>query len=138
MCFSWNTGLVRSKMREDVVSSRPGAALLRSAFPNTKSLAYVWLATSCPSKRVFLIDNLLVRIHLIIVMIRWTGLAPWGFESPFPGGLAFTFLAHHTTHGVCPLTQRSITLAHSLCLQSHLQTLTLINLVSITITTRLL
>ena len=22
-------------------------------------------------------DNLLVRIHLIIVMIRWTGLAPW-------------------------------------------------------------
>ena len=23
--------------------------------------------------------NLLVRIHLIIVMIRWTGLAPWEF-----------------------------------------------------------
>ena len=28
------------------------------------------------------IDNLLVRIHFIIVMIRWTGLAPWEFESP--------------------------------------------------------
>ena len=25
----------------------------------------------------FFIDNLQVRIHFIIVMIRWTGLAPW-------------------------------------------------------------
>ena len=33
----------------------------------------------------FFIDNLLVRIHFIIVMIRWTGLAPWEFE--FLGGL---------------------------------------------------
>ena len=24
----------------------------------------------------------LVRIHFIIVMIRWTGLAPWEFEFP--------------------------------------------------------
>ena len=30
-----------------------------------------------PSEREFFIDNLLVRIHVIIVMIRWTGLAPW-------------------------------------------------------------
>ena len=29
------------------------------------------------SEREFFIDNLLVRIHFIIVMIRWTGLAPW-------------------------------------------------------------
>jgi len=29
------------------------------------------------------IDNLLVRILFIIVMIRWTGLAPWEFEFPF-------------------------------------------------------
>ena len=30
--------------------------------------------------------NLLVRIHFIIVMIRWTGLAPWeiGFHFPRP------------------------------------------------------
>ena len=34
-------------------------------------------------EREFFIDNLLVRIHLIIVMIRWTGLAPWEFEFPF-------------------------------------------------------
>jgi len=30
-----------------------------------------------PRDREFFIDNLLVRIHFIIVMIRWTGLAPW-------------------------------------------------------------
>ena len=28
-------------------------------------------------ERDFLIDNLLVRIHYIIVMIKWTGLVPW-------------------------------------------------------------
>jgi len=43
-----------------------------------------------PTEREFIIDNLLVRIHFIIVMIRWTGLAPWEFESPFPGSLTFT------------------------------------------------
>ena len=34
-------------------------------------------------KREFLMDNLLVRIHFSIVMMRWTGLAPWQFEFPF-------------------------------------------------------
>jgi len=33
-----------------------------------------------PAHREFFIDNLLVRIQFIIVMIRWTGLAPWEFE----------------------------------------------------------
>jgi hypothetical protein len=33
----------------------------------------------------FFIDNPLVQIHFISEMIRWTGLAPWKFESPFPG-----------------------------------------------------
>jgi len=28
-------------------------------------------------EREFCIDNLLVRIHYIIVMFRWTDLAPW-------------------------------------------------------------
>jgi len=37
----------------------------------------------------FFIDNLLVRIHLIIVMIGWAGLASWAFESPFPGSLVW-------------------------------------------------
>jgi len=36
---------------------------------------------------------LVVRIHCIIVMIGWTGLAPWEFEFPFPGSLTSTFLA---------------------------------------------
>ena len=36
-------------------------------------------------------NYLLVRIHFIIVMIRWTGLAPWEFEFPFPGSLTSTF-----------------------------------------------
>ena len=39
---------------------------------------------SIPPEREFFIDNLLVRIHFIIEMIWWTGLAPWEFEFPFP------------------------------------------------------
>ena len=42
--------------------------------------------------RDFFIDNLLVRIHFIIVMIRWTGLAPWELEFPLPGSLTSSFL----------------------------------------------
>ena len=44
------------------------------------------------TEREFFIVNLLVRIHFIIEMIRWTGLAPWEFEFPFSGSLASTFL----------------------------------------------
>ena len=43
-------------------------------------------------EREFFIDNLLVRNHFIIVMIRWTGLASWQFEFPFTGSLTSTFL----------------------------------------------
>jgi len=32
----------------------------------------------------FSIDNLLVRVYFIIMMIRWTGLAPWEFEGHPP------------------------------------------------------
>ena len=38
----------------------------------------------------------MVRIHFIIVMIRWTGLAPWEFEFPFPCSLTSTFLGRET------------------------------------------
>ena len=44
-------------------------------------------------EREFFLDNLLARIHIIIEMIRWTGLAPWEIEFPFPGNLTSTFLA---------------------------------------------
>jgi len=33
----------------------------------------------------------------IIVMIRWTGLAPWEFEFPFSGSLTSTFLARRAS-----------------------------------------
>ena len=31
------------------------------------------------AEKDFFIDNLLVRIHYIIEMMKWTGLAPWEF-----------------------------------------------------------
>jgi hypothetical protein len=43
-------------------------------------------------EREFFIDSLMARIHLVIAIIRWTGLGPWEFEFPFPGSLASTFL----------------------------------------------
>ena len=49
-------------------------------------------ARALPIEREFFIDNLLVRIHFIIVIFRWTGLAPWEFEFPFPGSLTTSFL----------------------------------------------
>ena len=33
-------------------------------------------------------------------MVRWTGLAPWEFEFPFPGSLTSTFLALFPTLAV--------------------------------------
>ena len=44
------------------------------------------------TERDFFIDNLLVQIHYIILMIRWTGLAPREFEFPLPGSFLSTFL----------------------------------------------
>jgi len=43
-------------------------------------------------QREIFVDDLLVRIHFIIVMMRWTGLALWEFEFPFQGGLISTSL----------------------------------------------
>ena len=42
-------------------------------------------------ERDFFIDNLLVRIHFIIVMIGWTGLAPWELEFAFREALHLPF-----------------------------------------------
>ena len=39
------------------------------------------------------VDNLLVRSHCIIVMIKWTGLARWQFDF-VPCSLASTVLGH--------------------------------------------
>jgi len=47
----------------------------------------------------FFIDSLMVRIYSIIVMIRWTGLAPWEFEFPFSGSRTSRW---NTTHQPIP------------------------------------
>jgi len=44
------------------------------------------LLRHCRRRRHVVLANLLVRIHFIFVMIRWTGLAPWEFEAPSPRG----------------------------------------------------
>ena len=51
-----------------------------------------------PEKDIY-IENLLVRIHLIIEMIWWTGLAPLEISVPFPGSLTSIFQ-------VCPTKLR--------------------------------
>ena len=55
------------------------------------------LYTPHPSEREFFIDNLLLWIHYIIVMKRWTGPAPCDFDFPFPGILIYTFLSTSLT-----------------------------------------
>ena len=44
-------------------------------------------------ERELFIGNRMVRIHFVIVMIRWTGPAPWECEFHFSGSLTSTFLA---------------------------------------------
>ena len=42
----------------------------------------------CVMRKSFLLTTYWSENHFIIVMIRWTGLAPWEFEFPIPGSLA--------------------------------------------------
>ena len=70
------------------------------------------------AQREFFIDNLLVRIHFIVVMIRWTSRAPWEFESPFPGSLISTFLDPGT-----PVVLSGLVLAVHAQMQVHNPTL---------------
>ena len=65
----------------------------RLLYHSTLGSGTVRSSASCHAQeREFFIDPLLVRIHFIIVMIRWTSLAPWECEFPFPGSLTSTFL----------------------------------------------
>ena len=66
----------------------PGRRTGRTGLSRTSRPCFAWEVL----ERDFSIDNLLVRIHVIIVMIRWTGLAPWEFEFPFSGSRTSTFL----------------------------------------------
>ena len=72
--------------------TRPAASASKACEGSARASFSRWVLTCLGTDREFFIDNLLVRIHLIIVMIRWTGLAPWEFEFPFPGNLTSTFL----------------------------------------------
>ena len=53
--------------------------------------------TSKQRQREHFIDNLLFRIHFIIVMIKWTGFAQWEFEFPSAGSLTSTLLGWSRT-----------------------------------------
>ena len=61
----------------------------RGCMPRTFPSALASHTTPCMAavlvviKSEFFIDDLLVRIHFIIVMVRWTGLAPWSLISLF-------------------------------------------------------
>jgi len=75
---------------------------------------------SLPTRqREFFIDNLLVRILFIIVMVRWTGLAPWELEFPFPGSFTSTFLGPPTRQPAmltnCGESQSSLFFKIKLC-----------------------
>jgi hypothetical protein len=48
---------------------------------------YPQLPKPTQRERDLVTDNLQVRMHYIIEMIWWAGLAPWEFELPFPGSL---------------------------------------------------
>jgi len=90
--FTPPSGLWRSHLTNSHLNIRAFHALLysnASRFTRNVSATY--------RERKFFIDNLLVRIHFIIVMIRWTGLAPWGFEFLFPGSSTSTFLGRLCT-----------------------------------------
>ena len=67
------------------VSSPPAPEQTRQADPAQGPAVLLSSSWSLRSQkeRELLIDNLLVRIHFIIEMIWWTGLAPWEFEFSF-------------------------------------------------------
>jgi len=64
---------------KDWVDEKTGVPMSMAA-QRTQSL----LQAQVPPPRERVLDNLLVRVHFIFVMIRWTGLAPWEVEFTFP------------------------------------------------------
>jgi len=90
-----STVMTLMSAREARVKMTPPNCERRNADPPT-----------CPERGLFS-DNLLVRIHFIIVMIRRTGLVPREFKFPFPGSLTSTFLGLlSTAHAGCAVQIR--------------------------------
>jgi len=86
------------------VTSR--VALLNRRFPRRAERAVMQHARGSPhpTQREFFIDNLLVRIHFIIVTIRWTGLAPSEFESVGSAALPHRFCRYSTRGSLAGLS----------------------------------
>ena len=59
---------------EGAVSDERGTPAGQNASPESA----LWSKDDRQPERELFADNLPVRIHHIIMMIRWTGLAPWG------------------------------------------------------------
>ena len=86
LCVSLNSRPESNKEKE-----RPGAGtrLAPACSPGRLFVLFPGISEFPPGRilhgreREFFIDNLLARIHFIIVMIRWTGLAPWDLNSLF-------------------------------------------------------
>jgi len=78
------------KKKRGCGGARCRAARCPSRLPNARGTR----ASTCQRERV-----ILVRVHFIIVKIRWTGLAPWELECPFPGSLTSTDLPRHILGG---------------------------------------
>ena len=60
--------------------------MIREARVSLGSTRMLFPYLSRVAERDFFTDNLLVRVHFIIEMIWWIGLAPWEFEFPFRVG----------------------------------------------------
>ena len=74
ICTGWSDGAIRVyDLLDPTGSVEAQLTQSRNRFP------------ALPGEREFIVDNLLVRIHFTIVMIWWTGLAPWEFEHLFSG-----------------------------------------------------
>ena len=74
--------------------------------PNLRLIDFCKQVTPSLASCLGLSEGLEVRIHFIIVMIRWTGLVPWEFEFLFPGSLTSTLQAGFPRAGELPGAER--------------------------------
>ena len=91
--------VIKKKRRVRTSASR-GA---QSSVATTVEVFTLSSSSPTPVVREFFIDNVLVRIHFIIVMIRWTGLAPWelrGGQSAVATGVHAHLQLSHPCTGV--------------------------------------
>ena len=102
-CHASDLGCIRTPTMSESRGLKRDNLRLRCKFGDTRLMVgylklYLLFSANPESitrcERDFFIDNLLVQIHYIIVMIRWTGLAPWEFELSFPGSLISNFLVY--------------------------------------------